>query len=47
VDVGVEAVTDAEAGVVDVAVDVVGEQDGSDGEGRDEDEDSAPDEAPP
>jgi hypothetical protein len=47
VDVGVEAVADAEAGVVDVAVDVVGEQDRGEGKGGDEDEDRAPDEAPP
>lgn len=37
---------DAEPGVVDVAVDVVGEKDRGDGEGGEEEADRAPDEAP-
>ncbi len=41
-EVRVEAVDDAEPGVVDVAVDVVGEQDGRNGEGREERDDRGP-----
>ncbi len=44
-DVGVEAVDDAEPGVVEVAVDVVGEQDRSDREGGHREHDRCPDEA--
>jgi hypothetical protein len=43
VDVGVEAVADAEAGVGDVAVDVVGEEDRRQREGSDEEDDRPPD----
>ena len=42
VDVGVEAVDDPEPGVVDVAVDVVGEEDRGEGEAGDENDDRAP-----
>ena len=43
--VGIESVADAEPGVVDVAVDVVGEEDRRQGEAGDGDGDRAPDEA--
>ena len=45
-DVGVEAVQDAEPGVVDVAVDVVGEQRRGQREGEDRHRDRSPDDAP-
>ena len=43
-DVGIEAVADAEPGVVDVAVDVVGEEDRRQREAGDADADRSPDE---
>jgi hypothetical protein len=47
VDIGVKPLAHAEPGVVDVAVDVVGEEDRCDREGGDEEEDRSPDEPPP
>ncbi len=44
-DVWVEAVQDPQAGVVDVAVDIVGEQDGGRREGDDQDDDRRPEQA--
>ena len=46
VEVGIEAVQDSKAGVIDVAVDVVGEQRRQAGKGNDEQDDDAPDKAP-
>lgn len=47
VKVGIEAVDGAEAGVVDVAVDVVREQRRDAGEGDDQEDDRSPDDSAP